>query len=151
MHQILTSLLPRDVNIWCLWPFRVCYFQYIYNQSLVSHSFLVQLGSFYDRWESTSLANHWESIWHCLALLSLLNIVSLSVFIQFAWFNLQMKSVHWSIGGDIYKYLVSFVYGSKRSKGLYQSWLLLSWVYLTCRSVLGHITLCWQRLFIFVC
>jgi len=36
---------------------------------------------------------NWESIWHCFALLSLLNIVYHSVFIQFAWFNLQMRSI----------------------------------------------------------
>ena len=34
-----------------------------------------------------------ESIWYCLALLLLLNIVYHSVFIQFAWFNLQMRSI----------------------------------------------------------
>ena len=46
-----------------------------------------------------------------------------------------MKSVHWSIGGDIYKYLALFVYGSKRSKKLYQSQFLPNWVYLTCGRV----------------
>jgi hypothetical protein len=80
----------------------------------VSHSFLVRLGSFNYRWESTSLASHRESIWYCLALLSWLNIVSPSVFIQFAWFNLQMKSML-SLG-TIYKYLALFVYWSKQSK-----------------------------------
>ena len=46
-----------------------------------------------------------------------------------------MKSIHWSIRGYIYKYLALFVYGSKRSKRLYQSQFLLNWVYLTCGRV----------------
>ena len=67
------------------------YFQYI--KSVVSHLFLVQLCSFNYWWESRQLTSHWESIWYCLALLSWLNIVHHSVLIQFAWFNLQMKSL----------------------------------------------------------
>ena len=81
------------------------------------------------------LAYNWNHIWCCLVLLSWLNILYHSVLIQFAWFKLQMKSVHLSIWGDIDKYLALFVYGSKRLKRLYQSQFLLNWVYLTCGRV----------------
>ena len=72
---------------------RVCFFQHIWNQCLVSHSFLVWLGSFSHKWESTLLANHRVSVWYYLELLLCINMVSPSVFIYFAWSNLQMKSI----------------------------------------------------------
>ena len=64
-----------------------------FPQICLSCLFLVQLGSFKLLMGRYVVANHQENIWHCLALLSWLNIVSPSVFIQFAWFNLQMKSL----------------------------------------------------------
>ena len=68
-----------------------------------------------------------------LGLLSWLNMVSPSVFIQFAWFNLQIIYC-WSI---IRKYLqvFSIVYRSKKSKRLSQSVFLLNQVDLTCKSI----------------
>jgi hypothetical protein len=60
---------------------------------VVSYPFLVWLSSFHYRWESTVLENHLESVWHCLVLLLWLHMVSPSVFIQFALFDLQMKSI----------------------------------------------------------
>ena len=60
---------------------------------MVTPSVFIQLGSFNYRWRCTWLVNHWVSIWHCLALLLWLNMVTPLVFIHFTWFNLQMKNI----------------------------------------------------------
>jgi hypothetical protein len=63
---------------------KVVYICSLDYQNAVSCSILGQFVLFNLESEDTLLANHWVSVWHCLALLSWQNMVSPSVSIQFA-------------------------------------------------------------------
>jgi hypothetical protein len=63
---------------------KVVYICLLNYQNTASCSILGQFVLFNLESKDTLLANHWVSVWHCLALLSWQNMASSSVSIQFA-------------------------------------------------------------------